>query len=67
MLFYAILYSDCIGSGLSPAVKTIVDDLRKFRNEEFAHMPRGSLVDADFQNAKSMEHSASSRPFYFAN
>ena len=58
MLFYAILYSDCIGSGLSPAVKTIVDDLRKFRNEEFAHMPRGSLVDADFQNAISKVHGA---------
>ena len=58
MLFYAILYSDCIGSGLSPVVKTNVDDLRKFRNEEFAHMPRGSLVDADFQNAISKVHGA---------
>ena len=58
MLFYAILYSDCIGSGLSPTVKTNVDDLRKFRNEEFAHMPRGSLVDVDFQNAISNVHGA---------
>ena len=58
MLFYAILYSDCIGSGLSPVVKTNVDDLRKFRNEEFAHMPRGSLVDEDFQNAISKVHGA---------
>ena len=58
ILFYAILYSDCIGSGLSPAVKTNVDDLRKFRNEEFAHMPGGSLVDADFQNAISKVHGA---------
>ena len=58
MLFYAILYSDCIGSGLSPTVKTNVDDLRKFRNEEFAHMPRGSLVDADFQNTISKVHGA---------
>ena len=56
MLFYAILYSDCIGSSLSPTVKTNVDDLRKFRNEEFAHMPRGSLVDADFQNTVSKVH-----------
>ena len=56
MLFYAILYSDCIGSGLNPAVKTNIDDLRKFRNEEFAHMPRGSLVDADFQNAIRKVH-----------
>ena len=51
MLFYAILYSDCIGRGLSTAVKTSVDVLRKFRNEEFAHMPRGFLTDADFQTA----------------
>ena len=51
MLFYAILYSDCIGGGLSKTVKTSVDVLRKFRNEEFAHMPRGFLTDADFQTA----------------
>ena len=51
MLFYAILYSDCIGRGLSTTVKTSVDVLRKFRNEEFAHMPRGFLTDADFQTA----------------
>ena len=53
MLFYAILYSDCIGGGLSTTVKTSVDVLRKFRNEEFAHMPRGFLTDADFQTAIS--------------
>lgn len=53
MLFYTILYSDCIGRGLSTAVKTSVDVLRKFRNEEFTHMPRGFLTDADFQNAIS--------------
>ena len=40
MLFYAILFSDCIGHGLNPVVKLNVDDLRKFRNEEFAHMPK---------------------------
>ena len=53
MLFYAILYSDCIGRGLSTTYKTSVDVLRKFRNEEFAHMPRGFLTNADFQNAIS--------------
>ena len=53
MLFYAILYSDCIGRGLSTAVETSVDILRKFRNEEFAHMPRGFLTNKDFQNAIS--------------
>ena len=58
MLFYAIRYSDCIGRGLSTAVKTSVDVLRKFRNEEFAHMPRGFLTDADFQNAISQVRGA---------
>ncbi|KAL9955411.1 hypothetical protein ACROYT_G036729 [Oculina patagonica] len=50
MLFYAILFSDCIHS-LNPLVKSNVDDLRKFRNEEFAHMPKGHLSDPDFQIA----------------
>ena len=58
MLFYAILYSDCIGGGLSKTVKTSVDVLRKFRNEEFAHMPRGFLTDADFQTAISQVRGA---------
>ncbi|CAH3136870.1 unnamed protein product, partial [Pocillopora meandrina] len=49
MLFYAILYSDCIYS-LNPSIRSNVDDLRKFRNEEFAHMPRGHLSNGDFQN-----------------
>ena len=48
MLFYAILYSDCIYS-LNPSIRSNVDDLRKFRNEEFAHMPRGHLSNGDFQ------------------
>ena len=51
MLFYAILFSDCIGNGLNPTIKSKVDDLRKFRNEDFAHMPHGHLTDAEFQNA----------------
>ena len=49
MLFYAILYSDCI-NGLNPTVQSHVDDLRKLRNEDFAHMPRGHLSEKDFQN-----------------
>ncbi|KAL9961415.1 hypothetical protein ACROYT_G030349 [Oculina patagonica] len=49
MLFYAILYSDCI-HGLNPVVQSNVDDLRKFRNEEFAHITQGHLTDAEFQN-----------------
>ncbi|XP_066030787.1 uncharacterized protein [Pocillopora verrucosa] len=48
MLFYAILHSDCIYS-LNPSITSNVDDLRKFRNEEFAHMPRGHLSNGDFQ------------------
>ena len=38
-LFYAILFSDSI-HGLSPLIKSNVDDLRKIRNEDFAHMTR---------------------------
>ena len=50
MLFYAILYSDCIYN-LNAVVRTNVDDLRKFRNEEFAHMPQGQLSELDFKIA----------------
>ena len=58
MLFYAILFSDCIGLGLNPVVKSNVDDLRQFRNEEFAHMPKGYLTDPDFQTAIGKVHAA---------
>ena len=51
MLFYAILNSDCIRSGLNAETRTNVDDLRKFRNEAFAHMPPGHLSGQEFQNA----------------
>ena len=51
MLFYAILYSDCIGNSVNAVVKSNVDDLRTFRNEEFAHIPRGHLSDPEFNNA----------------
>nr|XP_058951363.1 uncharacterized protein LOC131778897 [Pocillopora verrucosa] len=49
MLFYAILFSDCIDN-LSPVVRSNVDALRKFRNEDFAHMSEGNLSDLQFQN-----------------
>ena len=39
MLFCAICFSDSIGYSLNPVVRSNVDVLRKFRNEEFAHMP----------------------------
>ena len=49
MLFYAILFSDCIDN-LSPVVRSNVNSLRKFRNEDFAHMSEGNLSDLKFQN-----------------
>ena len=51
MLFYAILHSDCIKRGLNSVVRSNVDDLRKFRNEVFAHMPRGQISKPKFQGA----------------
>ena len=53
MLFYAILFSDCVRPRLSAIVQKNVENLRNFRNEEFAHMPQGSLSEIDFQNAIS--------------
>ncbi|XP_015763053.1 PREDICTED: uncharacterized protein LOC107342114 [Acropora digitifera] len=50
-LFYAILYSDCIGRGLNAVVRSNVDKMRKFRNEDFAHLPRGQISEAKFQSA----------------
>ena len=58
MLFYSILYSDCVGPYLPATVRKNVDDLRKFRNEEFAHLPQGSLPEMDFQNAIGKVHVA---------
>ncbi|CAH3145736.1 unnamed protein product, partial [Porites evermanni] len=48
-LFFAILYSDCIGSTLSPAVRNEVDDLRQVRND-IAHLNEVELTDAEFHN-----------------
>ena len=50
-LFFAILYSDSISHGLDAAVCSNVNDLREFRNEEFAHMPQGQLSDLQFKRA----------------
>jgi len=57
MLFYAILNSDCI-YGLNTAVYSNVSDLRTFRNEQFAHIPRGHLSGLEFQNAIGKVHTA---------
>ena len=51
MLFCAILFSDCIGRGLNAVVRSKVDDLRKFRNQDFAHLPRGHISEPKFQSA----------------
>ena len=53
MLFYAILFSDCVGPGISAIVRKNVDHLRNFRNQEFAQTRQGSLSEIDFQNAVS--------------
>ncbi|CAH3183947.1 unnamed protein product [Porites lobata] len=58
MLFYAILFSDCVGPYLASTVRNNVDDLRNFRNEEFAHIPQGSFPEMDFQNAIGKVHVA---------
>ena len=52
ILFYAILFSYCVGPTLSAKVRKNVDDLRQFRIK-FAHMRQGSLSEIDFQNAIS--------------
>ena len=47
-LFFATLYSDSIGTTLSPAVHKEIDDIRQVRNE-IAHITEAKLTDADFQ------------------
>ena len=48
-LFFAILFSDSIGSILSTAIKKDIDDLRQVRND-IAHNSEAKLTDIDFQN-----------------
>ena len=49
-LFFAILYSDTVGTTLSPAVYKVVDDIRQVRNE-IAHITEAKLTDADFRTS----------------
>ncbi|XP_044163921.1 uncharacterized protein LOC114973782 [Acropora millepora] len=49
MLFYAILFSDRIGFNLDSVVRSNVDNLREFRNEVFAHLPKGQMFKPKFQ------------------
>ena len=48
-LFFAILYSDSIGTTLGPTVRKDVDDLRQARND-IAHITEAELTDAEFHN-----------------
>jgi len=48
-LFFAILYSDSIGTTLGPTVRNDVDDFRQVRND-IAHISEAELTDAQFQN-----------------
>ena len=49
-LFFAILYSDSIGTTLSPAVYNDVDDIRQVRNE-IAHITEAKVTDTDLQTS----------------
>ena len=49
-LLFAILYSDSVGTTLSPAVQKEVDDIRLVRNE-IAHITEAKMTDADFQTS----------------
>ena len=48
-LFFAILFSDSIGTTLSAAIRKEVDDLRQVRND-IAHINEAELTDAKFKN-----------------
>ena len=48
-LSFAILYSDSIGTTLSPTVRKHVDDLRQARND-IAHIIEAELTDVNFHN-----------------
>ena len=47
-LFFAILFSDSIGTTLSAAIMKEVDDLRQVRND-IAHISEAKLTDAEFR------------------
>ena len=55
MLFYAILYSDCIGKWHNPclelSIKSKVNELREVRNDVFAHVKGSKLCDKLFHEA----------------
>lgn len=57
MLCFAILNSNSIHK-LDPQIRSNVDDLRKFRNNYFAHVAGGRLSDLLFENAVRKVESA---------
>ena len=48
-LFFAILFSDSIGTTLGATIRKEVDDLRQFRND-IAHINEVGLFDGEFHN-----------------
>ena len=48
-LFFAILFSDSIGTTLSAAIRSDVDDIRQVRND-IAHISEAELTDTEFKN-----------------
>ncbi|KAL9958385.1 hypothetical protein ACROYT_G035391 [Oculina patagonica] len=48
-LFFAILFSDSIGTTLSAAIISDLNDVRQVRND-IAHISEAELTDADFKN-----------------
>ena len=48
-LVFAILYSNSVGTTLSTAVRSDIDDLRQLRNG-VAHISEAKLTDVEFQN-----------------
>ncbi len=48
-LFFAILFSDSIGTTLRAAIRKEVDYLRQVRND-IAHISEAELTDAEFKN-----------------
>ena len=50
-LFFAILYSDSIGTNLNSAVYEAVDDIRQVRNKAVAHNGKAKLTDDDFKTS----------------
>ena len=48
-LFFAILFSDSVGTSLSPAINYDVDNLRQVRND-IAHASEAELADVYFKN-----------------